>query len=147
MVAKNSGTLVSETELVSTYFKAVSKTPEPTKSSKGKSKFLNFTGELSFFADDKYTAINANKIPTTFTTPTLSLYTIIPNIIGITTDIFPATDATDNPFFCAVIPITLKIEINKNPKQNAPINQGCFGTSATDIEISDVKTPKENAII
>ena len=99
IVAKNKGSSPFKTDLFSTNFKPVSNIPEPTKSSKGNSKFLNFTGFISLFADDKYTAIKANNIPMIFTKPIASLYTIIPKTIGITTDILPATEATDNPFF------------------------------------------------
>lgn len=120
--------------------------PDPKNSNEGKSKFLIFTGVASLFAEDKYTAINAKTIPIILTKPTLSLYTIIPKIIGITTDIFPEIEATDNPFLCAVIPITLKIAINKKPNKTAPKNQDWVGISVISTRALEVKKPILQAI-
>ena len=98
----------------------VSIIPDPKNKSDGNRRFfLKFTVVLDL-TDARYTAKRAKMIPNIFWVPVLSLYMIIPKPIGMTTLIFEATEATDRPFFCAVIAMMLKIEMNKNPRAIAP---------------------------
>ena len=63
-----------------------------------------------------------------------------------TIDIFPATEATDTPLRCDVIPIKLKTMMNKKLKIIAPINQGLLGVSVTVISPEYDKIPTLNAV-
>ena len=92
-------TSFSGTKFISTYFKIVSIAPEPKKSNIGNNKPAFSISGFDSFTEAKYTAISAITIPIILKKVTDSLYKKTPNNIGITTDILPATEVTDTPFF------------------------------------------------
>ena len=91
--------------------------------------------------------MRAKNIPIILRILSFSLYTSTAKIIGITTDIFPATEATERPFFWEVIASILKMVINKKPKKKDPASHGLCLTISIDTIPEKEKSPQIQATI